>query len=165
MSSSARTSLFDVPRTSQPALVTPSLALSNNHIEFNSNIRSWSQLEHVDLIHRQGLHAPPCIFETAEATESEDFTNDRGFYRLLLPQTSASQHESVLCCRRKHHQNKFRFSLNAAKLSKKDNPDYIGKMTCNDTLDAFVVTLAAGIVVAEISIHEKRVTCELLNQV
>ena len=73
----------------------------------------------------------------------------------------------MLCCRKKSSENKYRFSLDKDKMTKKDNPNYIGKMTCkNDKLDNFLVTLADQSVVAQITITNNghTITCELLNQ-
>jgi len=55
-------------------------------------------------------------------------TDMRRFYMLLLPQMSAEQQEHCLCCKRKAKGNKFRFSLDASKITKRGNPSYIGKM-------------------------------------
>ena len=126
------------------------------------HLPEWANLSHVELIHRQGLKAPPMVFEKTGRL-------DRTFYQLFLPQTASSQKESVLCCRKKSAENKFRFSLDPNVMTKKDNPAYVGKMSCKSAaLDDFNITLADGVVIANVTISsdvgKRSISCELLNQ-
>lgn len=231
--SSSSTSSFVSPFAQSPS---PSAA----------KIADWASLNHVELIHRQGLQAPPIVFQITEDPTDEVcvcahvcFTlyvclclcgrmyacllfvhsrfsyshyikqlfglstqANRMFYQLFLPQANPEQQESSLCCRKKSKENKFRFrsvcsfchqlfgftvfvavfrycpshslisiivclfviyihniicflplllpldsfiSLDAIKMTKRDNPGYVGKMKCNDAFDTFTVTLASGV--------------------
>jgi hypothetical protein len=92
----------------------------------------------VSLIERQGLGAPPLFFETCIDEER------RKYFRTLLPQENAEQAESCLCCRKKSKSNKFRFSLDPGKMTKKNNPNYVGKMTMTTPAPPLPATAGAA---------------------
>jgi len=90
----------------------------------DSSLSMFDELSHVRVWNRQGLKAPPLVFKVCKTHDKEA----RPYYMLLLPQVDAEQQEHCLCCRRKAKGKKFRFSLDETKLTKRNNPSYIGKM-------------------------------------
>mmetsp|Transcript_12454 Transcript_12454/g.23855 ORF Transcript_12454/g.23855 Transcript_12454/m.23855 type:complete len:193 (-) Transcript_12454:113-691(-) len=90
-------------------------------------------------------------------------TDMRRFYMLLLPQMSAEQQEHCLCCKRKAKGNKFRFSLDASKITKRGNPSYIGKMK-ESSKGFYEVKLSTNQLVMTIRVAGTEVSAELQHQ-
>jgi len=80
-----------------------------------------------------------------------------------VSQVNAEQQEHCLCCRRKAKGKKFRFSLDESKLTKKNNPNYIGKMKERKP-GLYEVYLRSNVLVMTIRIAENEVSAELQNQ-
>jgi len=112
----------------------------------------FSSMSHIDLIHRNGLRAPPIVFDVI----SPGIDSDRGYFRVLLPQADAMQMESALVARKKSKKNKYRFSLDPNRMTKRNNPSYVGKLTGQGSKqNAFsksLLTLANGQKLARIEI-------------
>jgi hypothetical protein len=102
-------------------------------------LSSWHSLAHVSVIHRQGLNAPPAIFQLK-------VNEGRSYYELLLPQSDELQKETYLCCRQKTGRAKvFRFSYDPLQINKKNNPSYIGSMVCPaDNPNIYNILLESG---------------------
>lgn len=122
-----------------------------------SSVSMFDELSHVHVWHRQGLKAPPLVFKVCRDKEG------RRFYMLLLPQVNAEQQEHCLCCRRKAKGNKFRFSVDQSKMTKKNNPNYIGKMK-EQRRGLYEVHLRTHMLIMTIKISDNEVSAELQNQ-
>jgi hypothetical protein len=137
--------------------------------EMPDGIATWDSISHVNIIHRQGLNAPAVIFQRKEQKQEQ-----RSYFELLLPQTSANQQEMFLCCRQKTtgRAKAFRFSYDPEKMHKRKNPSYIGSMVCPvDNPNLYEVLLQAGrhevkiaSIVIRTEIGKHHVAVELLNQ-
>lgn len=138
---------------------------------------------------RQGSSVPPMILEfvpprhslspsasisslshsqsqSLSASASDD---DRPYFRLLFPQ-SLQQKEDVLCCRKKRSQYKWRFSLDNAKMTKRGNDAYVGKMKLKGVTDHcfhYLLSFADSTPIANIlvnhSLQSHTVRVELLT--
>lgn len=79
----------------------------------------------------------------------------------------APSSEHTLCCRKKSNEDKYRFVLGTSNLTKKNNPNYLGKLTRHSE-NLFLVTLENGVHLAEIKfvqmLSKIAVSVQVLNQ-
>ena len=100
----------------------------------------------MELIHAQGLQCPPLHFHLVKDPEDP---NLRPYFSLPLVPLDDNSSPVSLCCRKKMNEDKYRFVIGASNLTKKGNPNYIGKMTRIENV--FTITLSTGMVLAEIT--------------
>jgi hypothetical protein len=121
----------------------------------------WS----VVLLDRIVCSAPPLVFELVR----DDYSAERPYFRMPIPKSeSGAEILTSICCRKKvcfqqfhssvqlffyltncvcvfllqTSEDKYRFVLGDSNLTKKGNPNYLGKMTKMD--NRYTITLAAG---------------------
>lgn len=137
----------------------------------------FGELSHVHVCHRQGLSSPPLVFKVlsdpgalvagraaSAKKRGSAGARTRPVYMLMLPQVAADQTENCLCCRRKAKGNKFRFSLDETRITKKNNPKYIGKMK-QTSEGVYEVYLARdNLHVMQITIRDREVSVEIVTQ-
>eukprot|EP00467_Chlorarachnion_reptans_P013274 CAMPEP_0114521054 /NCGR_PEP_ID=MMETSP0109-20121206/19971_1 /TAXON_ID=29199 /ORGANISM="Chlorarachnion reptans, Strain CCCM449" /LENGTH=436 /DNA_ID=CAMNT_0001702113 /DNA_START=280 /DNA_END=1590 /DNA_ORIENTATION=+ len=141
----------------------------------NARVSNFDDLLHVPVWHRQGLKAPPLVSLFPETCYPQGLkapplvfkicttSDSRRFYMLLLPQVNAEQQEHCLCCRRKAKGKKFRFSLDESKMTKRNNPNYVGKMK-EQRPGVYEVYLRRNMLVITIDVTDSEVSAELQNQ-
>lgn len=121
----------------------------------------------MELIHAQGLQCSPLTFEFVRDPEDVSL---RPYYCMPFGELiGAPSHENTLCCRKKSNEDKYRFVL-GTNITKKGNPNYIGKLT-KSSASTYIVTLESGVQLAEIKfvqmLSKTAVTVkivEMLNQ-
>lgn len=147
--------ILSSPRTSGSRSVHRS---SEVLLNIKSVVQEWSSLTHVEVIHRQGIHAPPLMFEYEQGSP-------RPVFRTFLPAKDLS--ESYLYCRKKQKEEIFRFSMDANNMQKHRNPKYVATMAV-DACDPFHFRLynKLEVCVADIKINpmKKKVTVILVNE-
>eukprot|EP01083_Nonionella_stella_P020139 55826_1 len=75
-----------------------------------------------ELIHFAGSSSPICTFQIMYPSDQ------RQYFRMLIPPFYPNQTVSLLCCRKKKNMDKFRFSTDEFQMEKRNNSHYVGKM-------------------------------------
>jgi hypothetical protein len=122
----------------------------------------WEELGHVEMIHRQGLGAPPILIQFVNLKEK------RPYFKMFLPQNSSTQKETALFCRKKQKEYVFRFSLDGDVMTKKNNPAYVGSMVSEDSGTVWHLFNKADVCIAQIRLSisstKKEIAVVLINE-